>query len=617
MPSLLARISKGVSHVMSGPTVNEPRKGVASPSVSNVERGYLDGDRVVRPSLLAVSNLRALAERDDVIVSIRRVLRNSIGELKWKIVPDIVAIESDIKRWKSTVEINLAMRGEMKMHFEPQAMSREFFEGATGILQNLLVEEAQEEDADFATSHRLHAFFENILAAHNVIAESHVAPVQQLFEQPNSSDTYRSFMDQIVDSLTLYDAAAIVKNPMLEEDRIGEIYLIPGEDVRIYRRADRQQPFAPDIAYDWSTNDKILAFYNALELCYITANPQSNGYGRPPLEALVSAMLASLSSDEYLLDFFMNNNVPAGIFDLGPNVDQGERDAVEKQWNNDIRKGLRRIKFVSNMEGVKGFMPMPSPTMRDNEQIALFDMWVKRKTGVFGLSPNDIGHTQDMHLANSEQQATLTQARGIDSLARIIENHLNTSIVKGTMWRRTDPLNVKDMTGRPLPVFPFKDVRFEFVTGERDEDNDTSTRDKTYFDMGVLSINEIRKHRGMPAIPGGDEHVVTQQIIMRVEDFPQIPVPTQQDETQRLPDGRVHEEPENEQQNQEQQPENERPRPQLPSQSSPEETEKHLTGLAEKLAALVTKGTSHGSKHVDGKQRRRRNTKRNGNSESA
>jgi hypothetical protein len=205
-------------------------------------------------------------------------------------------------------------------------------------------------------------------------------------------------------------------------------------------------------------------------------------------------------------------------------------------------------------------------------------MWTKRKAAVFGLSPNDIGHTQDMHLANADNQAELTQSRGIDSIAKAIENELNVHIVKGTMWRRNNPEDVNDPTGIPMPVFPFQDVRFEFITGEKDENADLSDRDLKLWGMGALSTNEIRKSHGLPPVPGGDTHVVNQQVTMKVDDLPNLPAPTQMDTEVRLPDGRERDERPgaNAQQNE-----------QRPPTPSPEQAEKNLTALAHKLAQIV------------------------------
>ena len=578
--------TKAISTVLSGPSINEPRKGTRSPIVSNSSNAFTDGGRIEPRALIAQQNIRMIASQDDVIVSLRRVLRNAIGELQWKIVPDIAAIEGDLKRWKSIVELNLQMDG-FRMQFVPQAMSMDFFQSANGALRDLL-RRLGEEGQDLETAPELHQFFENIIAVHNVIAESHVSKVQDLFHRPNATDTWRDFISQIVDNLTLYDAAAIIKNPQLDTDEVGELYLIPGEDVRLYRRADRNIPAPPYHAYDWSSNNRILAYYNAFELSYIRANPQPSGYGTPPLDSLVRAMLSTLSSDQYLLDFFENNNVPPGVFDLGPGVDQGERDAAERKWNNEIRKGLRRVMFVSMQEGVKGWLPIPQTSMRENEIIAIHDMWVKRKCAVFGLSPNDIGNTQDMHLANSEQQADLTQSRGIESLAKIIEDSINTDIVKGFMWRRNNPFDVNDVTGYRLPVFPFQDVKFEFVTKHNEMDSDRSDKEKIYVEMGVLSRNEIRKEKGLSPIPGGDVHTISSQIFMKVEDLPQLPAPQVADTVERDPDGR---------ESNEHAPLSGKPMAALPGHSSapqPDSQEapkavQQLKSLAAELADLVEK----------------------------
>lgn len=532
--NLLHKAVRSVSSFLAGPTAStpEPRKGTTPMSSTRARYSHFTDGLLVRenPTVLPMAQYQFLADKDDIIFAIRQALRRAIGELPWKIVPDIDVIKSDLKRWQTVCELNLAMPG-LGLDFVPQAISLEFFTKANGALKDLL-RSIHEEGGDDAlkNSVRLREFFENCLAYHNVIAESHVSRVKRLFEAPNATDlAMRTFLDQVVDGLTMLDCAPIVKNPSVDGRSLAEIYLLPGSQVRVYKCKDLSIPQPPNAAYDWSNGDRVLAYYNNLELLYMVANPQASGYGKPPMEVLLEQMLSSLYGDAYLLDFFANNNMPRGVFDLGPSIDEGERAAIEERWNNQVRQGLRRVLFVSNAEGVKGWVPIPQDSNKDLEIVELQKHWANRKCAAFGLSLNDIGFTEDLHRTTSETQHDLTQSRGINSLATIIADKFNGEIVKGHMWVREDPWDPTCMAGHAVPIFPFRDVKFEFVKNSEDAEESAHEAEVALINAGVKSRNEVRKDHGLPPIVGGDVHTIGEgSSVIKVADLPQIPAPQAQ-----------------------------------------------------------------------------------------
>jgi hypothetical protein len=527
MPSPLAKAANRIAAFMAGPTI-EPRKG-ARPLVNpmRIDAQYRD-DRVVRPN----RQYRELAESDDIIVAIRRTLRFAIGELPWQIVPDIAGIKADLQSWQTIVELNLAMPG-MGLHFAPRAISMDFFTRASGALKDILREESEAAEASgddsIENNERLRAFFENCLAAHNVVAQQHAERVNDFLDAPepgNPATSWRAFSDRIIDDLTLYDSAAFVKNPLMSGAALGELYTLPGDQIRLYRCPDLSTPRPPAIAYDHHVNDKTISVFNSLELGYVVCNPQADGYGRSPISVLMSLVMASLYGDNYTLEFFANNNAPAGVFDLGPNVDQPERDAVETRWNNLARQGMRRIMFVSNVEGVKGFIPMPTTTNKDSEIKELQLSWANRKCAVFGLGLGDIGFNQDLHRTTAETSHASAQSRGVNSFAKILAQAINLNVVRGMMWVREDPENAANLAGTAVPVFPFSDVTFEYNYDDPADDDAQTDPQTKLLTAGVLNINEVRKHRGQPPIIGGDVHtMLSGGTLIKVADLKKLAPP--------------------------------------------------------------------------------------------
>lgn len=542
------RLLKALAEYMMGPRADiMPRKGSDEGPQAvrqyRQQRPYVDGkdSLLIKEQRLNLPgyDLLALANRDDIVFSIRRTLKNAIGELDWKIVPDLDKIKDDLKNFKTVVEVNLAFPG-FELRYQPQAISNEFFVRASGALRDILRDEMPSLDPTAgpdvlgqqqkdALPQRLREFFENCLAYHEAIAGQHAQRVHAFFEHPNPSaeSSFRALLNKMVDDITLYDAVALVKNAT-DTGALGELYTLPADQIRLYRRKDLRTPQPPLVAYDWYDDGGIRAVYNNAEIVYMMANEQPDGYGKPPVEVVLEQMVGSLYGDAYLQDWFANNNMPPFVFDLGPGVMQSERDAIEEAWDQRVRKGKHRGIFIATKEGVKGFVPLSVQSNKDADVIELLKHWAARKCAAWGLSLNDIGFTEDLHRTTSETQAELTQSRGVNSLAITLQGYLNGEVVKGSMWVR-DKDDPTCMEGRLVPVFPgMSDVLFKFITDKKEQKIEDAQRAAVLVDGGVLTRNEVRHEMGLPPREGGDVLAIATAPGMKVEDLALIPVPQQQ-----------------------------------------------------------------------------------------
>jgi hypothetical protein len=521
----------------SGPSRIEPRKGQhdqgLQPLIALQQRGIAESPQR-RDSAITMQTLKSLAERDDIIMAIRRTIRMAIGDMAWKIVPDLDTVKADLDQWEKKVLVNLALPG-LDLEFVPQAMSLDIYHKAAGVLKDKL-REVIKGGEDPSRAPEIRGFFENVVAAHEAIALSHVAPVNALLMRPNPTQTtLRSLLDLLIDDLTLYDAAVLVKNPTLD-GKLGEIYNLPGEQITLYRAKDRNMPSPPNVGYDWSVDSKVRAFYNRDELTYLSINPQNDGYGKSPLESLVEQMVGSLYGDAYLLDGFANNNMPYGIFDLGPNVGPGEKLSVERAWDERVSSGQHRVIFVANKDGVKGFMPIQSSGDKDSPTIEKLKYWANRKCAAYGLGLGDIGFTEDIKAkATAENQSGLTQSRGVNSMIKGLAEQLNGGVLRGKMWLRTDPEDVNSLDGHTVACFPFGDVKLEFEDQSDDDLIDRAGRITALISGGIMTVNEGRKEEKLPPVAGGDTLVMSGAGLVKVEDLPNIPPPA--DPSQAPPGG--------------------------------------------------------------------------------
>jgi hypothetical protein len=143
--------------------------------------------------------------------------------------------------------------------------------------------------------------------------------------------------------------------------------------------------------------------------------------------------------------------------------------------------------FMAGSDEAK-FIPLQNLSNKDQEMMAYLNWSVSIKCACYGLTPQDIGFTQDLKGLGSggvaETQQKLTQSRGIDNVLQLLEQYYNAEIVKSE--------------------FEFTDVKFEWLKDEDKENPQAGATDIADINAGVISRNERRNKLGLKPIPGGD-----------------------------------------------------------------------------------------------------------------
>jgi len=424
-----------------------------------------------------------LATTDVVTSSIIRAIKNIVSQIGWDIVPDIEFIKSELERWRDIAIANLN-KFKIILDFKSDLFDTEEFNfisyGIEKIVKDPTLKLSDKRKA-------LNYFFNTQIKRHNQEAYLRSLKIKKFFKKPNEDSelSFDKMQNLVLQDLLIYDAGAIVKR----KDEFGnfiEMYSIPGDEVKIFRNPDLTIPKPPDPAYSWERLGSHIADFTTDELVYLQQNPQHDGYGFSPIESAVYIITGSLYADSFNIQFFKNNNIPAGIYDLGASVTPEQREAFQRFWDEEImRAGNSRILFVAGSENAKGFSPVQMNTNRDMQYLEYLKWTTNIKCAVFGLSPQDIGIVSDFHRTTARTQKELTEIRGIKSVLQTLASYYNAEIIS------------KD--------FKVNDVKFTFEeTGLSDPQTEANV-DSIDLDRGVISINERRKRRGLPEVDGGDK----------------------------------------------------------------------------------------------------------------
>lgn len=504
----LSPIAKAVNREV-GIRGAEPRKG------NFAWMAGLPSKKVLKPIVVNAQSLKALSNTDPITWAIKATRKAQVTGCDWNIVRDTEQLELELDRWYSNIMNNLNPWGFEEV-FHPMYLSAEIHLKASTDIKNILAapvapkpvapkldlqgnpipvpvdamgkpipSPAELAAAKEERKKQLKWYFESLKRKIQQDADQHALIVKRIFDRPNGDDTrtFRAFLEVLLEDLLVYDAGVIVKNKNALGE-LAEMYLIPGQDVKLYRNPDRTLPKSPEPAYVWEDMGTLRAEYTKDELVYIMCNPQQNGYGMSPLEVAAYIITASLYADEYNIDFFKHSNVPPAIFNMGKNISNEQRMSFQAQWDNEVAgKGLHRMMFI-NAADTPEYIPIRNMNSRDMQMMEYLKWTLSIKCACYQISPQDIGFVQDFHRTTAQTQKELTKEKGIKNLLSLLETYFNTEIVKRE--------------------FPFKDVKFQWQGIDLSDEQVQSNIDIADINNGIISRNDRRKRLGLPAVEGGD-----------------------------------------------------------------------------------------------------------------
>ena len=204
-----------------------------------------------------------------------------------------------------------------------------------------------------------------------------------------------------------------------------------------------------------------------------------------PLEVVAYVITTTLYVDSYNIDFFKHSNVPPGVLDLGEGVGDETRKFFKNQWDLEVDRtgGLHRMMFMSGSKGVN-YIPLRPYSSKDMQMLEYLKWSLAIKSACFQISPQDIGFTMDLHRTTAQVQYEITKDRGLQTLLKLIETHINEEIIK------------RD--------YGFTDVKFKYITDTPMDKEREAGMDQIDLQGGIISRNDRRKKIGERPIEGGD-----------------------------------------------------------------------------------------------------------------
>jgi len=242
--------------------------------------------------------------------------------------------------------------------------------------------------------------------------------------------------------------------------------------------------------------------FGTREIMYFQRNPRTDDiYGRSPVEILLKVIQMLTYGVEHNLDYFTDNNIPKGVFTM-LNANTAAVQSFKDQWkevtkikdeHGDFRKRWHHMPIL----GTEGKFERIQFSAAEIELIAQQQWFTKIVWATFGVTPSELGFTEDSSRNVEVTQNKIYKKKAIYPLLRLIEDRVNQEIITEfkTGVRLQDGTLVKGID----------DVMFQFDIYDLDDDIQKHGLYEIQIKNGIRTKNEIREEIGLDPMEGGDE----------------------------------------------------------------------------------------------------------------
>jgi len=346
------------------------------------------------------------------------------------------------------------------------------------------------------------------------INKGHIKWAKDFFTTVNTNgDNLRELLECTIEDLLVLDAGVWEKLYTVKGELIG-LNAVDGATIRpVYNQFGEMDPAK---AYVQMIGGKEVASFEAKEIVYMMQNPQNDiehfGYGKSPIESILLAVQASLNADVYNANIFMKDNIPPGMIDLG-NMSEPEARKLIALWNKTTINNTQRMKFIYGSDQPKKYTPFQQNN-KDMQYIEYTNWLARIKLATYGLSTLDANITQDVNRSTAAVQASLSNARGVRSIKKLIEEYIEREIFM--------PMGMDD-------------IEFKFEEADSMEDTKMQAEiDQIYINTGVYTPEDVTIREGYSVTPND---TITDDYISNIGEEAPVEAPPEGEPEDILEDG--------------------------------------------------------------------------------
>jgi len=308
--------------------------------------------------------------------------------------------------------------------------------------------------------------------------QGRIQTLTETLEQPNPDDSFRSFVEQVLEDIIVGGYGAIELRLTGDEQKPLALYPVDGATIQM--RADwNGEPDSPRYVQVMSlvgAGSRIEL--NDNELSYIRLNTRSyTPFGLGRLEVAFETIHEFLGAHRFAAKLASNSVVQYALW--MQDLDPGQHERLIRWWQDDI-EGTGRVPILTaeNKPEVLRFGAGTDADLRLSWQ----EFLIRVIASAFDLPPLFLGVEADVNRSTAEEYNDLAFRQAIVPTARLLAEYLT-----------------RDAIGKKLG---WNDLEFVFADVETTDPLEEAQIQQILLQTGVLTVNEVRRMRGLPELDG-------------------------------------------------------------------------------------------------------------------
>jgi HK97 family phage portal protein len=305
------------------------------------------------------------------------------------------------------------------------------------------------------------------------------------FDAPNPDDSFRSFAEQVLEDIIVGGFGAIEVQATSDAARPLVLWPVDGASIRVNLEWDG----SPTSQRYMQINDQAASSQQIKldddELIYIRLNPRTHtpfGLGR--LEVAFETINAFLGAHRYASRLASNSVVQYALWlqDLTPE----HHERLIRWWQDEI-EGTGKVPILS-VESKPEVLRFGGGTDADL-RLQWQEFLLRVVADAFDLPPFYLGVERDVNRSTAEEYNDLAFRQAIVPTARLLADYLT-----------------RDAIGKKLG---WTDLEFAFAELDTTDPLEEAQIQQILLQNGVLTVNEVRRMRGLGPIEAAQPTVVS------------------------------------------------------------------------------------------------------------
>lgn len=324
---------------------------------------------------------------------------------------------------------------------------------------------------------------------HNVIedATDDLQKAEAFFNSPDKRQPFRAWLAEYLQDVLRYDAGALyIRRNNADEPIALEVVsgatIIPLIDFFGRPPVDEEDGNAyPDGIWEGELTPAYTQIVEGMpwvwlakdDLIYQPLNPlPESQYGLAPMEAVLLQANTDIRFQWHFLQYFTEGSIPAGFMQAPPDLsDPIQVTEWQETWDAVMLGDQSKLRQVRWVPAGAEFT-----AVKNNDFNSDFPLYLMRCTAAaFGVTPNDLGFTEDVNRSTGEIQVDVQFRIGTLPIVRHVEDVINLFL--------SEHLKLN--------------ARIAFDTGQGTQHRlETAQADDIYIKNGTLSNDEVRMKLG-------------------------------------------------------------------------------------------------------------------------